>query len=341
MRQILVSLQLPLAVVFSLIGFSIDAQAASPLAERRDVQAWLNKTQVAARKLEYSGIFIYQQANVVRTSRITHVLQGKNEIEKLEVLDGKPREFIRRNDEIIAYVPETKTLLVEKRLTADVFPAILTSSADSLTLYYNVKKAENGRVAGHDCQVLVLEPKDDLRYGYKLWADQNTGLLLRAQTLNDKREIVEQISFSQIEIGRINRHRVDSSFPNTHGWRIENALMRQVESSVWTIKSVPPGFRKVREIKRLLSDAPTAVSSGQRQVEHSQREVLQIVLSDGLAAISVFIEPGSVSRTEGYMQQGATNIVGKRHGDFWLTIVGEVPSAAIKQVANSIELKPK
>lgn len=339
MRQPLVSLQLPIVVAFSLIGFFIDAQAAD-LTDKRDVQAWLNKTQVAARKLDYSGTFVYQQANVVRTSRITHVLNGKNEVEKLEVLDGKPREFIRRNDEIIAFVPETRTLLVEKRLTADVFPAILTSSADSLSLYYNVKRAENGRVAGHDCLVFVLDPKDDLRYGYKLWADQNTGLLLRAQTLNDKREIVEQISFSQIEIGRIPHSRANPSFSNTRDWRIENAVMRQVDSSAWTIKSVPPGFRKIREIKRLLSEAPAA--NGQRHVDqHSQREVLQIVLSDGLAAISVFIEPGSMSRTEGYIQQGATNIVGKRHGDFWLTIIGEVPSAAIKQVANSIELKSK
>lgn len=341
MRQPLASLRLPIAVVFSLIGFLIDAQAADALADKRDVHAWLNKTQVAARKLDYSGTFVYQQANVVRTSRITHVLHGKNEVEKLEVLDGKPREFIRRNDEIIAYVPETRTLLVEKRLTADVFPAILTSNPEFLTLYYNVRKAENGRVAGHDCQALVLEPKDDLRYGYKLWADRNTGLLLRAQTLNDKREIVEQISFSQIEIGKIHPSRVNPSFANTRDWRIENAVMRQVESSAWTIRSVPPGFRKIREIKRLLSETP-AVNSGQRHADHhGQREVLQIVLSDGLAAISVFIEPGSMSRTEGHIQQGATNIVGKRQGDFWLTIVGEVPSSAIKQVANSIELKTK
>jgi sigma-E factor negative regulatory protein RseB len=73
----------------------------------------------------------------------------------------------------------------------------------------------------------------------------------------------------------------------------------------------------------------------------TQREVLQLVFSDGMAAISVFIEPGSQSRTEGSMQQGALNIIGKRQGDYWITIVGEVPPAAIRQVANSIEFKPK
>lgn len=88
--------------------------------------------------------------------------------------------------------------------------------------------------------------------------------------------------------------------------------------------------------------ASTTTSDGSRMsAQPSQREVAQMVFSDGLAAISVFIEPGTQSRTEGSMQQGAMNIIGKRYGDFWLTIVGEVPSAAIRQVANSIEFKSK
>lgn len=117
--------------------------------------------------------------------------------------------------------------------------------------------------------------------------------------------------------------------------------MSQVNLSGWTVKSLPPGFWKIREVKRMVSDAPVTGGLLSANVQPNQREVAQMVFSDGLAAISVFIEPGSQSRTEGSMQQGAMNIVGKRYGDFWLTIVGEVPSAAIRQVANSIEFKSK
>jgi sigma-E factor negative regulatory protein RseB len=98
---------------------------------------------------------------------------------------------------------------------------------------------------------------------------------------------------------------------------------------------MPPGFRKIREVRRQVSDSPAAANG-----IPAQREISQIVYSDGLAAISIFIEPGSQSRTEGSLQQGAMNIIGKRHGDFWLTIVGEVPSNAIRRVAESIEFKP-
>ncbi|MFC3111147.1 MucB/RseB C-terminal domain-containing protein [Undibacterium arcticum] len=340
MRQTLVLLQF-VVVLYSFIGFSAQAENSDPLAEKREAQLWLKKIQAAAQKLNYSGTFIYQQANQFRTSRITHVLDGKNEIEKLEILDGKPREYIRNNEEIAAYMPEAKTVLVEKRVAQDVFPAILAANPSDLAEHYNIKKAETGRVAGYECQAILLDPKDNLRFGYKLWAEKSTGLLLRAQTLNEKKEVVEQIAFTQLEIGDIDRSRVKSSFGNTAGWHVENAVMSQVSMTGWTVKWVPPGFKKTREMKRLVTDAP-ATNSGSANVHPlSQREVSQIVFSDGLAAISVFIEPGTQSRTEGSMQQGAMNIMGKRQGDFWLTIVGEVPAAALKQVANSIEYKPK
>src|SRR4051812_47279287 len=213
MRWKLLLLKLVL-VVSSFIAFSAHAESPAVSAERREAQGWLKKIQTAAQRLNYSGTFVYQQGNQVRTSRITHVLDGKNEIEKLEVLDGKPREYIRNNEEIICYVPEAKTLLVEKRVTQDVFPAILAANPTDLAEHYNMRKGETGRVAGFDCQAVLLEPKDNLRYGYKLWAEKSTGLLLRAQTLNEKSEVVEQIAFAQIAIGNIDPNRVKPSFAN-------------------------------------------------------------------------------------------------------------------------------
>ena len=332
MRQTSALLKFVVATLFLLQGFSASA-------ENLDAQSWLKRVQSAAQKLNYSGTFVYQQGSQMRTSRITHLLEGRNEIEKLEVLDGKPREYIRNNDEVICYVPEAKTLLVEKRATHDVFPSILAASLAEIGEFYNVRMDAVGRVAGRDCQAIVLEPKDGMRYGYRLWADKVTGLLLRAQTLDEKWSVIEQIAFTQLSIGNIDRTRARPTFADTSGWRVENAIMSQVSHSGWSVRSLPPGFRKIREVKRRVSDAAQGAASLSGQA--AQREVTHIVFSDGLAAISVFIEPGSQSRTEGSMQQGAVNIVGKRHGDFWLTIVGEVPSAAIRQVTNSIEFKSK
>jgi sigma-E factor negative regulatory protein RseB len=309
--------------------------------EGQEAGAWLKKIQSAAQKLNYSGTFVYQQGNQMRTSRITHMLVGKEEREKLEILDGDSREYIRSNDEVICYVPEARTLFVEKRAAPEVFPAIIATEPANLASLYEMKKAESGRVAGRDCQAVILQPKDKLRYGYKLWADKGSGLLLRAQTLNEQGEVVEQIAFTQIAIGNIPRDSTDPSYSDVRGWHVENAIMSQASLSGWEVKELPPGFKKIREMRRMVSDSANADSENfiNGPAQRRQWEVSQMVFSDGLAAISVFIEPGSQSRTEGSMQQGAVNIIGKRQGNFWLTIVGEVPSAAIRQVANSIKFK--
>jgi sigma-E factor negative regulatory protein RseB len=334
MRQTLVWIRF----VVALSLFSVAAAHADELASAQEAQTWLKKIQSAAQRLNYSGTFVYQQGNQMRTSRITHLLEGTNEIEKLEILDGEPREYIRRNDEVVCYVPESRTLLVEKGAPNDVFPAILAANPAELGEHYRVRKGETGRVAGFDCQAIVLEPKDNLRYGYKLWAEKSTGLLLRAQTLNERGEVVEQIAFTQLAIGNIDPGRVKPSF-NTSGWRVEHAVTSKANLQGWNVRSLPPGFRKVREVKRLVSDArPDSIAPA---VQVGQREIAQMVFSDGLAAISIFIEPSSQSRTEGTLQQGGLNILGKRYGDYWLTVVGEVPAAAIRQVANSIEFAPK
>lgn len=327
-------------VLSLLITISAFAETADLPAEKRGAQAWLRKIQSAAQRLNYLGTFVYQQGNQMRTSRITHLFEGRNEIEKLEILDGKPREYIRKNDEVICYVPEARTLQIEQRVMHDVFPAMLADTPLNLTEFYEVHMGESGRVAGHDSQTIVLEPKDNLRYGYRLWAEKSTGLLLRAQTLNEKHEVVEQISFTQLSIGNVDPGRVKTSFSNTTGWRVDKATMSAANLTGWTVKSLPVGFKKIRDVKRMLPEvSATSVAATTAQAVH--REVTQIVFSDGLAAISVFIEPGSQSRTEGSMQQGAMNIIGRRYGDFWLTIVGEVPAASLRQIANSIEFKSK
>lgn len=329
-------------VVLLATVFVYDTCAAIPnvVDESGDAQRLLHKMQHAAQKVNFSGILVYQQGSQVRTSRITHLHDGKNEFEKLEILDGTPREYLRKNNEIVCYLPDVHTLLIEKKIAHDVFPAIFAANPTELASFYVIKRGQTQRIAGHETLEIVLEPKDNLRYGYRLAAEKATGLLLRAQTINEINEIVEQITFTQLEIGNISRARVRPTFQHVSGWRVENSAMGQVPTAGWSVKNTPPGFKKIREMKRMIVDL-AATSGGVTNSPATSHEVVQMVYSDGVAAISVFIEPGSRSKTEGVSQQGALNIAGKRQGEFWLTIVGEVPATAIRQVANSIEFKTR
>lgn len=333
----------------TLPGLSVlpaQAQTTNPAAPRSlasapqaDAASLLRTARLAAQRLSYAGTFVYQQGSQIRSSRITHVFDGRSELEKLEVLDGVPREYVRTNDEIVSYLPQARALRIEKRVTQDVFPAIIGAPPAELAAHYEMSLGTTARIAGFTADSVRLQPKDRLRYGYTLWFERSSGLLLRAQTMADSGDIIEQISFTQLEIGRIDRSRVKPGVADTRGWRVENAVIKGVDLAAWSVRALPPGFRKVREIRRMVSDR-VKTGSAAGSAEPSAREVSQIVFSDGLASISVFIEPVSQSRTEGSTRQGAMHVVAKRQGEFWLTIVGEVPSEVIRNVANSIEYKP-
>jgi sigma-E factor negative regulatory protein RseB len=290
---------------------------------------WLQRIYAASEKLSYTGIFVYQQGQRVETSRIVHLVDASGPRERLETLDGVPREIVRNGDEVVCYLPASMTVKIDKQPGRRPFPAILSEQLRDVSENYTVKKGEIERVGGYSCQVLTLEPKDRMRYGHQLWADLNTGMLLRARTFNEKNEMLEQFKFTQVKIGgAISRDQLKPHyFRRSKDWHVEDsgATRANLAESGWTIRSKPPGFRTVAELMRTVG--------GTGGVGH-------IVLSDGLAAISVFIEPATSKRPQsqsGLAHQGPINVYTRPVGNYWVTVVGEAPAESVKYVANAVE----
>jgi len=292
---------------------------------------WLQRIYSASEKLSYAGTFVYQQGQRVETSRIVHVVDSSGPRERLETLDGVPREIVRSGDEVVCYLPASMTVKIDKQPGRRPFPAILSEQLKDVSENYTVKKGEIERVGGYNCQILILEPKDRMRYGHRLWADVSTGMLLRAKTFNEKNELLEQFAFTQIKIGgAISRDQLKTRyFRQSKDWRVEDsgAIRANLAESGWTIRSRPPGFRTIAEMIRTIG--------GTEGVGH-------IVLSDGLAAISVFIEPATGKRPvpqAGLARQGAINVYVRPVGNYWVTVVGEAPAESVKYVANAVEYR--
>ena len=307
--------------------------AAAPL-QQSEALALLQKIADAARELNYSGTFVYQHGDQVETSRIVHFVEsGNNEYEKLETLDGPRREVIRNNDEVLCYYPDAKVVRSDKRVARRTFPALLPEQLSSLTEYYEIRKGETERIGGFDSQALVLEPKDGMRYGHKFWADSASGLLLKARMFSEGHNVVEQFTFTQLTIGAgVTREMVQPSFNiRFPEWRLDrfaNNTISEMESG-WTVKNFPRGFRKILEMRR--SKQGNAVL------------VTHMVYSDGLAAVSVFIEPAATRHriNEGLSQQGAINIFTRTVNDHVVTVLGEAPATTVMQIANSIAPRSK
>jgi sigma-E factor negative regulatory protein RseB len=315
-----------LSALFAL-GLSGGVAAADAL-QQSEALALLQKIADAARELNYSGTFVYQHGDQVETSRIVHFVDGDNEYEKLETLDGPRREVIRNNDEVLCYYPDAKIVRSDKRVARRTFPALLPEQLSSLAESYEIRKGEPERIGGFDSQSLVLEPRDGMRYGHKFWADTNSGLLLKARMLSERHNVIEQFSFTQVTIGTgVTREMVQPSFNiRFPEWRLDrfaNNTISEVESG-WTVKNSPAGFRKILEMRRTKQGNSVLVT--------------HLVYSDGLAAVSVFIEPAATRNkvTEGLSQQGAINIFTRTIDGQVVTVLGEAPAATIMQIANSV-----
>jgi sigma-E factor negative regulatory protein RseB len=309
---------LTLALPFTLLAGAVQAQAPETL-------GWLRKMQDAAQKLSYSGTFVYQNGSRSETSRITRFVDGGGDIEKLEVMDGVPREIVRTKDTVRCYLPEARLVKVDRR-TERGFPALLPERISAVARNYDISLGETRRIAGYDCQAVVLTPKDNLRYGYRLYADTASGMLLRAVTLDANGEQVEQFMFTQLAIGGVTRDMVRSKHA-ARSWRVEDAEAAPARLAGWGLSSELPGFHKVVELKRRLSD---------------QRPASQMVYSDGLAAVSVFIE-SLEGRPEpvrpGLASMGAIHIYTREVANHVVTVVGEAPAASVQRIANAVEYR--
>jgi sigma-E factor negative regulatory protein RseB len=305
--------------------------AAQPLSPP-EALAWLQRIANAARQLNYTGTFVYQHGDTVETSRIVHLVEGTNETEKLETLDGPRREVLRTHDLVYTYHPDDKSLRVERRRSGRSFPQLLPDQLTAIAEHYEIRRAEVERVGGVEAQALVLEPRDGLRYGHKFWADTNTGLLLKAKMIGDRNHTMELFAFTQLQIGgSISRDLLKPSFAIPQNVPAP-APGGEGTDTGWAIGNQPAGFHRVLEVRRM------------RQGSQSG-PLVHIVLSDGLAAVSVFIEPVS-SRNKGMadgrlIQQGATHIYTRVVGDQRVTVLGETPAHTVMQIANSLSPKSK
>ncbi|HVJ13508.1 MAG TPA: MucB/RseB C-terminal domain-containing protein [Burkholderiales bacterium] len=299
------------------------AQAQSP-----EALGWLRKMHDATHKLSYRGTFVYQSAGRSETSRITRLVDAGGDIERLEVMDGVPREIVRTRDTVRCYLPGSRLVKVEKRVEGGErgFPALLPERISALARHYDISLGETRRIAGYDCQAVALRPRDNLRYGYKLYADVNTGMLLRAVTLDAAGEQIEQFSFTQLALGGVTRDMVRPRHASRE-WRVEDAAAAPARLAGWSLSSELPGFHKVVELKRRLGES---------------RSAGQVVYSDGLAAVSVFIESlegRSDPVRPGLASMGAIHIYTREVANHVVTVVGEAPAASVQRIADAVEYR--
>ena len=285
---------------------------------------WLSRAAAAPKQLNYSGVYVYQHGEHIEVMRVSHHRDASGEQEKIEVLEDVPRQFLRLDKDVYCELPDGKTVRMEKNTPRRFFPALLGDNPENLQRFYNIKLAGSERVAGVNCQMLTLEPRDAYRHGYQLWLDKRTGLPLKSRIVNSNGGVVSMFVFSEIQIGRpldAQNFRQDLV-----GKKIVMASIDRPPSPIWDV-SAPPGYALVLEATRPLPGKKMPVSHW--------------VYSDGLSALSVFIEPDTESSGsfQGLSAEGAMSVYSRQLDGHKITTLGEVPNRALIETGNSVRKK--
>jgi sigma-E factor negative regulatory protein RseB len=303
--------------------------ANSPVFAQETARQWLDEMSSALQTLDYDGTFVYLHDGKLEAMRIIHRVDEGGQRERLFSLTGSAREVLRDDKAVTCIMPDNKSVMVGQSRPRQPFP-VVPKDLGSVTHHYRLEDAGDDRMAGYMTRVIAITPKDDLRYGYRFWIDQNTRMLLKSDLIGVDGRPIEQIMFTRLGVGAdITAAELEPSLSGDgYSWYRQEDVRRDptVEPGKpdWVVHRLPAGFELTHfQRKRMRQDSAAA--------EH-------MVFSDGLATVSVYVEkissPGD--SFSGLSTMGAVNAFGVQLKGHQVMVVGEVPPATVEMIARSV-----
>ena len=309
-----------LALAVLLLGSLTGAQAQAD----DDVQHWLDRMARAVETLNYRGTLVHVRENRVDTLRIIHRADDDGVRERIYAIDGEPREVLRDGNKVRCLLPGDQPKVLESQLAGRLLPHLPINRLTSPESAYHMAMAGSERVAGLNTRIVNIEPRDQYRYGYQLWLEESTGMLLRYALIDPDGRQLQQLSFTSIELG------VSISDAELAPAMIDapKVLTTRLEDTDGRIRSgrrheafrdrVPPGFR--------LANIGRGRSENGEEFEH-------LLFSDGLASFSIYIENAAPEAISSRIKAlGAVHVFTDQGDGRALTVVGEVPAATVEFV---------
>jgi sigma-E factor negative regulatory protein RseB len=296
----------------------------------REARAWLERMQESLATRNYEGQFVHMQAQRSAQMRIIHRVDKAGKVtERLVSLDGSGREYIGDESQVICYLPDRRQVLVQKRVN-DTLIAAVPSYSEELETLYSIERGPATRALTRKTQVILIRPRDQFRYGYQLWLDYETAMPLKSQLYDPAGRVIERVQFSEINFR--DRIPAEALKPAVTGegyvWLKPDAQQPQLAN-----RNVAPGWNAIRLPAgfRLTTYRVQFIAGSNAAVRH-------LVYSDGLATVSVFIEPRS-AQTEamhGFARVGSASAFSVALGGNQVTAVGEVPAKTVQTIAEGV-----
>jgi len=289
----------------------------------------LDKMTTALKTLNYKGTFVHIAGDNVESMSIVHGSDSKGELEHMLSLNGEAREVIRTHSLVTCIWPDSQSVVVSQSKPRNPLPTL--DAAISNDEVYQLALIDSDRVAGVDTHVLEIQPRDQYRYGYRLWVDKETNMLLRSLLFDQNNQAIEQAMFTSIAYpqsieGSLFKTNVSE---NKISWREPKAVDPEKQPNRVQFENLPAGYSKVSELYR-----PMPINDG---------PVSHVMLSDGMSSVSVYVEHVMEANQDkslvGHSSMGAMNAFSLSLEKGFVTAVGEVPMEAVKLIAEAARLK--
>lgn len=321
----------PIVSQLCMLAFVAGANGPSAAAYN-DAQVWLERMTAAVDKISYEGTYVHIiNQSTAETMRIIHKVDKDGRVkERLISLDGEGREIIRNGDEVRCTLKGDKSVVVDRIPRSPVL-ASLPGYQQGLEELYRFISIGKDRVANRDTRIIEVRPRDEFRYGHKLWLDEETAMPLRSALINNAGEIVEQVLFTSISLGKvISDEELQPSLAadENYRWFVDDESVESTQSATgagWQAGALPRGFK-------LTVTRTTENDTSARKVEH-------YVYTDGLASVSVFVQRNAEDSPplEGLSRIGAANAYGTTIDGYQVTAVGEVPPSTVEMIGASLK----
>jgi len=289
---------------------------------------WLARMELALRELNYEGRFVYVHGHAIEAMHLVHTVEGGRERERLSSLNDAAREVVRDDEATTCVMPDTGTVSVGPRHPGRA-AGLRALDLAQLGEAYVVRLDGSGRVAGRPAVLLSLEPKDRLRYGYRLALDSETALPLKTTLLDETGAPFVQTMFVDLRVGDAVQSAPDARSKAAPAARAAEptGVVELGTALPWEFTDVPPGFRLTTALRRTLPGTG-------REMEH-------VVFSDGLASVSVYITAPGDHDLQGEAAVGPVNAYGARIGQHQATALGEVPLTTLESLLAGLRPRPE
>ena len=317
----------------SFVAIAAESSPVKPLIKNSQIttpvsaKLWLNRLSKSLKTLNFNTSFVVVKNNQAEPY---HWFHGRDEndleLEIFATLNG-PRHDILRKGDVVSYIePEVAPYSVESEKLSGPIPAIFSADISLIENDYEFISVGRSRVLGRVAQLIRIVSKDQDRFGYWLWLDQESGLLLKLAIISLKGQLLEQIQFTHLDI-------TDSLVDTLIQLKqadlppvIELPTIKQDHKLTWQVNWLPTGFKQIKANRH-------SMSSTEQPVEF-------MLYNDGLVDVSVYVSASDENKRKvEYVMDGATVVLNQVVNGFEISVVGKIPSNTAKAIADSIGIK--